>query len=307
VSGGKLFLGTLGGVVLGAVLLVAAAAKALDIAAFAEQIAREGLAVGMTPAAMAFLALAVEVGLGILLLTGVRRAWVLWPSTVLVALFLFLTGRAYWRFAHGETIAADCGCFGNLVSRTPAEAFWQDLLLLAPALLLAYIGLRGGAFPKWRTLLAVLAAAAVAGFAYLAPDLPLDEIATRLKPEVALSDLCVGEDPRVCLLDVAPELAEGEHWVVLVDLTDRPEAWVDPLNNWILADSTAAPTVLASATPEALAEFRWTWGPSFEIREAPTALLRPLYRQLPRSFLARDGVVVLTSPGLPPALAAVAP
>ncbi|MBZ0114531.1 MAG: hypothetical protein K8J08_18855, partial [Thermoanaerobaculia bacterium] len=273
----------------------------------AEQIANEGLAVAATPAALAFLALALEVGLGVLLLTGVRRWWVLWPSTALVGLFLFLTGRGYWRFLHGETVAADCGCFGNLVSRTPAEAFWQDLLLLVPALLVAYIGLRGGRFPRWRTLFAILAAVGVVAFAYLAPDLPLDDIATRLKPQVALSDLCVGDEPRVCLLDVAPELAEGEHWVVMVNLTDRPETWVDPLNEWVLADSMTSPTVLASATPEALSEFRWTWGPSFEIRETPAALLRPLYRQLPRSFLVRDGVVVLTSPGLPAALEETAP
>ncbi len=297
-------LGALGGFVLGAVLLVAAWAKALDIAAFSQQIANEGLTLGLGAGLVAFMALALEVGLGVLLLSGVRRPWVLWPSTALVALFLFLTGRSYWRFAQGEEVALDCGCFGNLVSRTPAEAFWQDLLLLVPALLLAFIAVPRGAFPRWRTVSAGIAALAVVVFAYLAPDLPLDDLATRLKPDVQLSELCVGEDDAaVCLTDVAPELTEGEHWVVLVDLAESPETWVDPLNELTLAGHGAPPLVLTAASPEALGEFRWTWGPTFELRETPEPLLRPLYRTLPRSFLSRDGVVVLTSPGLPPAVA----
>ena len=58
--------------------------------------------------------------------------------------------------------------------------------------------------------------------------------------------------------------------------------------------------VLTSATDEQLFAFRFTSGPSFELREAPAALLRPLYRTLPRSFLVRDGRVVETYSGLPP-------
>ena len=83
---------------------------------------------------------AVEVGLGVALLLDLRRRSVLVPATLLVALFVFLTARTYWRATHGGLSAADaasCGCFGNLVERTPAEAFWQDLLMLVPALALA--------------------------------------------------------------------------------------------------------------------------------------------------------------------------
>jgi hypothetical protein len=47
-------------------------------------------------------------------------------------------------------------------------------------------------------------------------------------------------------------------------------------------------------------ELRFGHGPAFDVREAPAALLRPLHRSLPRSFLVEDGTVVLTSPGLPP-------
>ena len=37
--------------------------------------------------------------------------------------------------------AESCGCFGDLITRTPAEAFWQDLVLLLPPLLSPYLAL----------------------------------------------------------------------------------------------------------------------------------------------------------------------
>ena len=47
--------------------------------------------------------------------------------------------------------------------------------------------------------------------------------------------------------------------------------------------------------------FYWSWGPTFSIvEEVPPALLRPLYRRLPRSFRIVDGIVVETWDGYPP-------
>ena len=134
-------LGYLGGAFLGAVLLVAAWAKVIDPDSFADQIRLEGLDVLLSAKAVAFVALGLEIGLGLLLVLGVRRSWVLIPTALLVVAFLALNGRAWYLDAHGlRNEAASCGCFGNLVDRTPAEAFWQDLLLLVPPLLLAFLG-----------------------------------------------------------------------------------------------------------------------------------------------------------------------
>ena len=58
--------------------------------------------------------------------------------------------------------------------------------------------------------------------------------------------------------------------------------------------------MLTGNTEEELFGFRFGKGPSFELRETPPALLRPLYRTLPRSFLVRGGRVVETWSGLPP-------
>ncbi len=299
-------LGIAGGVILGAVFLIAAWAKALDPRAFAAQITLEGLDFLLPAAAVALIALALEVFLGGALLLAVRRWWILWPTSALVVFFLFLTGRAYWRAAHGVVSEdAGCGCFGNLVERTPAEAFWQDLLLMVPALLLAFLGHDRGT-PQPRRRLAAIAAATlgVVLFAWKAPELPLDDLATRLKPGVEAMAICAGSEDsgsRVCMDAVLPEIAEGEHLVVMAELEGGPLAdHVEALNEYHWAGSGPPLWVLTAATSEQLFGFRFSRGPSFELREAPAALLRPLYRTLPRSFLVRDGRVVETYSGLPP-------
>lgn len=306
---GKRLIGNLAGAFLGAVLLVAAWAKTLDPASFAAQITREGLDFLLPAMAVALLALAIEVALGSALLLTIRRWWVLGPAAALVAFFLFLTGRSYWRFLHGEVPAeADCGCFGNLVERTPAEAFWQDALLMVPALLLAFVGMgvhRG--WPRGRMLVVVLLTVATVVVAWQAPQLPLDDLATRLKPGVVVNTLCTGseeEGTRVCLDTIVPQVEEGEHFVILADLGDEAfTRHVEQLNAYQWAGSEPPFWVVTAATPEALFAFRWEQGPSFEPLEAPAALLRPLYRTLPRSFRVQDGEVVETYRGLPPPLA----
>lgn len=314
----KSALGTAGGVALGAIFLVAAWAKAIHPTAFADEIASRGLtfgALGLGAGAVAILALAVEAGLGALLLLGVRRLWVLVPSALLVAFFLFLTGQDYYRAAAGlELDAASCGCFGNLVQRTPAEAFWQDLALLVPALALAFVGRRGAGggdrvrrtVPPVRTALGLAATLGIVLLAWRAPDLPLDDWATRLRPGVDVAELCAGEgSERICMDALAPELGEGEHLVVLADLDDAFGERVVRLNDYLDASylgGSEAPglAVFTTAGPEERQTFFWTWTPGFEPYQAPEALMVPLYRRLPRSFLVRDGEVVDTWNGLPP-------
>lgn len=294
------WLGTAGGMFLGIVLLVAVWAKALDPAAFAEQIRVEGLDVLLSAQTVALIALALEAGLGLALLLGVRRPWVLVPAALLVAFFVFLTGRAWWLSAHGLREAESCGCFGNLVQRTPAEAFWQDLLLLVPALLLAFVGRnRSGRFPTLRVAAVSIATVAVALFAWKSPELPLDDLATRLRPGVEIQDLCAGggADP-VCLSTVAPDLKTGSHLVVLAKLDDPEfEKAVGSLNDQA---SRGEDVWVLSASPEETKQaFFWRFGPKFQIVETPEPLMRPLYRRLPRSFRVQDGRVTETFAGLP--------
>lgn len=299
------WIGTFGGAFLGGVLLFAVWAKAMDPSAFADQIRLEGLDFLLPAQAVALIALALETGLGLALLLGVRRKWVLIPSVLLVAFFLFLTGRAWYLTANGlRSEAESCGCFGNLVQRTPEQAFWQDLLMLVPPLALAFLGRdrRARLFPPVRTAVAVLGAAVVAAFAWKAPELPLDDLATRLKPGVEVGSLCIGEGgQQVCLDSIVPELREGEHLVVMAKLDDPETAKsVDALNAFAGQAGSPRLWMLAPGTPEQHRAFFWQWGPVFEVRETPQELLRPLYRRLPRAFLVEGGKVARTFAGMPP-------
>jgi len=287
--------------VLGLVLLVATVAKALDPAGFAELMQAKGLTFGLSPLAAALVALALEGGIGLLLVLGVRRRWTLIAASVLVAGFVALNGWVWWQAAHGAEPDAGCGCFGNLVQRSPAAAFWQDLALLLPLLLLSWVALRreAPAFPRGRVALAALATVALVLFAWRAPALPLDDMATRLRPGVELAKVCAGAEHPVCLTDVAPELANGRTWVVLVDLKTA-DAWADALNGYSEREGQSPLVALTAATGDDKTAFTWRWGPSYPVHEAPAALLRPLYRSLPRSFLSEDGRVLRTVSGLPP-------
>lgn len=297
------WLGALGSVFLGAILLVGAWAKAIHPSAFVEQIGTEGLDFLLPASAVAMIALALEAGLGTALVLLVRRLWILIPTALLVVFFLFLTGRTYYLTSQGLVDpAAGCGCFGNLVERTPAQAFWQDLALLVPALLLAFLGRRRGPAPITRTAIAAVAALGIVVLAWQAPRLPLDDLATRLKPGVAIADLCGGQgNERLCLSTIRPELESGEHLVVIGDLEDASWSENAPALNQAVSEGRDV-LVLAAATPEQVTAFFWQWGPAFEIVEVPEGVLAPLYRQLPRSFRVVDGEVVETWSGLPPAM-----
>jgi uncharacterized membrane protein YphA (DoxX/SURF4 family) len=299
------WVGTFAGAFLGCVLLFAVWAKMIDPGAFADQIHTEKLDFLIPARGVALIALALEAGLGLALLLGLRRKWVLIPAALLVAFFVFLTGRAWWLAAHGLRDAGEsCGCFGNLVQRTPEQAFWQDFALLVPALLLAWVGRerRPPFFPPARTAVAVLGALAVAIFAWKAPGLPLDDLATRLRPGLEVRGICAGEGAqRVCLDSVIPELRQGENLVVLAKLDDEAlTKSVDALNAFASGPGNPPLWVLTASTAEQQRAFFWKWGPTFQIREAPPELLRPLYRRLPRAFEARDGRVTRTFGGLPP-------
>jgi uncharacterized membrane protein YphA (DoxX/SURF4 family) len=299
-----------GGWALGAVLLIAAWAKALDPGAFAEQIDSLGLAFVLDARRLAWLGVAVEAALGVALVAGLRSRPLLVFTTLLVALFLFLTGRTYVRELRGLPIAeASCGCFGNLIERTPAQAFWQDLVLLVPALVATWVGAgrrTRGVGLRWIG----VAVVGVGAFAFAARSLslPLDDLATRARPGVAVDELCAGrDDKRVCLGQLLPALHEGKTWVVLGDIQDAEFATRDTpaLNSWLegqaVGGSSEGLLVVVTATLDEQNQFFWKAAPAFELHDAPAALLRPLYRTRPRSFLVDHGIIRRTVRGLPPA------
>lgn len=291
-----------GAVVLGGIFLLAAWSKLLDPVAFAEVIRDEGLDLFVSATTVAQLAIGLEVGLGLALLLGVRTRTVLAVTTGLVAFFLFLTGRAFVYERMGWATASEsCGCFGHLVQRTPTEAFVQDVLMLGPTLVLAWLAPTAGTpAPLRRILGALVATAGAVVFAVAAPNLPLDDLATRLWPGQRVDEICTAAEQK-CLRDALPLLAEGRHVVILADLDDeRFRAAIAELNVYAADGRGPRLWVLTTATADAVAMFGFTTGASFPIQPTDKAIVRPLYRRLPRSFHVVDGVVTATWDGLPP-------
>src|SRR6185295_10667829 len=100
------------------------------------------------------------------------------------------------------------------------------------------------------------------------------------RPGVSAAALCAGAgDEKVCLDGIVPELESGRHLVLLADLGDASFGKVvQQLNDYAATPDRPSLWVVVAATPEEKNAFFWRFGPTFEIREAPPALLRPLYR-----------------------------
>lgn len=272
---------------LGALLLVAGFAKAVDPRAFADDIAA---LVPLPPAAaggVALTILSLEAGLGAALATGERAA-----STLLLAngLFAAFVGIAALRLG----LAGDsrsCGCFGPLLERTPVEALVENLAFFGLSLL---AWLHGDIASRVRRRGRPLAAAvSCAGFALLAPYLPLDNLVTELAP--GRTTAAIG------LRDILPELDAGRHLVVILDRRDPAAvSAVAVLNDHLRPpDGPTRVWGVADRDPESAAAFLWTAAPAFEVRDAPAHVLRRLGRRLPRSALVQDGRVLRTWTGLP--------
>ena len=126
-------LGALGAISLGLILVSTGLVKVNDLETFVYQVQLEKLDVGLPAQAIALVIVILEITLGLALLLGLRHRWVFVPISVLVSFFLLVGARNYWFTLTGFSDGADyCGCLASIVSRSPGEAFWQDLLILVP-------------------------------------------------------------------------------------------------------------------------------------------------------------------------------
>ncbi|WP_296700870.1 BT_3928 family protein [Algoriphagus sp.] len=66
-----------------------------------------------------------EVGLGVMLILGVKSKFTVWSLGIMILFFTFLT--FYSAYFNKVT---DCGCFGDAIKLTPWESFYKDIILL---------------------------------------------------------------------------------------------------------------------------------------------------------------------------------
>jgi len=251
---------------IGLFFVVAAASKALDPVAFAGQIEAYELVSGAAlTRAMAWFFIGVETVVGACLLFGVQRRAALLAAAAMLGLFTGVTG---WAWARGQQHA--CGCFGALVERTPAQTFFEDLILLA------CIGLALRYRPGSRREPAVWRRWAVVSVAILGIVIP---------PVIGA---------------YSPALHEGESLFELGLETYLPSvsdartiyAFLEPLGTGPdyqdlqeLAYSGIPVVGLCSAAEEEIEAFRWNAGPAFEVVSVSGPTLRRLSQDRRGAFL----------------------
>ena len=284
--------GHVGRVTLGVIFLAAGILKALDPAEFAHQIQEYGILDARLSAQVAPALIVLELVLAVALLTGVRPRLAGLGAIALLAGFIAIEAYA---LSIGK--AGSCGCFGAYVQRTPGQVIVEDVLFAGLAAL-ALWGLAGWAGMSLRRGAAVLLGSlALSGALVLAsPSLPIDPYVTRLAVGRSVSDLA--------LLDKAPQLSEGRHLVALIDVTDPRAVETTTVLNEIVSRPGAPPVLaLTPGSEEEKAAFLWSAVPAFDTQSVDRAVLKRLYRRLPRFFLVDSGRVVAIFDGAPPAAA----
>jgi uncharacterized membrane protein YphA (DoxX/SURF4 family) len=111
--------------VLGATFVFAGALKVFDPFSFYSQIRGYRLVSAEIAKLAAFVLPPIEIGLGLAAMVGAYRRLACLALTGMLLVFMAATAHAW---ITGST--DNCGCFGELVSRTPKETFYEDSVLL---------------------------------------------------------------------------------------------------------------------------------------------------------------------------------
>ncbi len=185
-----------------------------------------------------------------------------------------------------------CGCFGAYLQTSPGWGIAIDVGFLGAGLTILWgLGRRAGRRGRGAVLLILATALLSLAFAIASPRLPLDPLVTRLAVGKSLEELGLGG--RVP--------GQGRRLVALLDLAD-PKTVEIAARLEALASERGAPAVVAltSSSDEEKASFVWSANPAFAIVKLDRAVLKPLYRGLPRYFLLEGERVIALFDGAPP-------
>lgn len=275
--------GRIAGRVLGGVLLAAGLLKALDPQTFAQEIADYGIVTnGVLVGLLAYALVIVECGLGAALLANLRPRIALAATILLLVGFLGVVGYAW---STGAT--ENCGCFGPW-KRTPAQAFVEDLVLLAVAGW-AWWGRRFAPAPTNAAKLATVGVAVA-----LAVMIPAVAAMSGVGTPGEAGKVGSEVFKTVEVTDAPAALATGEHLVLLMS-TECPHCRDSvPAVNALAADSRL-PKVVAIAMEDRVDRglFREDNRAEFPIAQVSQRTVQSLLdKQFPRLFLVRDGRIV---------------
>ncbi len=275
-------------IIVALVLLFGGVLKALDIDAFVEQIVTYGIFPEFSMIA-AWSLIIVEIFLAASLISN------LYPKIIpllAMALMFFFIAITWYGMSIG--LGEDCGCFGNLVHRSPEQVITEDLIM-AVGLLFAYIVFRNvpNRSQEWKIAGSAASVMLVSGLVLLSPWIPADDLVTNLKPGTEFTTWPVeglyGTD-----------LLEGTHLVFLFSVkSEQAETEIAGMSLIAQADSAPSTVGLIIDGSEELTTVMFQFAPAFPVGAVEPRFARPLYRTLPRSFLMHDGRVSETWSSVP--------
>lgn len=266
----------------GGTFVVAGTLKSLDVEGFARDIALHKILGASLSAVLARVLVPFEIVAGVAAIIGYRRRLALLLLAASLVVFIAATG---WAWGHGNT--EGCGCFGRYAARTPLAVIVEDALLLGACAVGLVLSPRAAdpAPGRWRGAVVGALALAATAFTLASPHLPIDSVATALRPGVTLADLGLDR--------IAGNLDQGDRVLAILVVDQETSQKAVPGLNALAQTAGSLPiTGLTSAPEDARAGFFFAYGPTFELLEVPAADLNRLYRRAPRVFQVHNGAVL---------------
>jgi hypothetical protein len=261
------------------IFLVAALLKALDPAGFSDQIAGFGIFPHLSIVA-AWCFIVAETVLATALLCNLLPRYATLLSMALLMGFIGVTV-----YSMIDNAAGSCGCFGNLVHRTPEQTIVEDALMIF-ALLFSFLVLyREQARGKlWKSIVSLSAGVFIAAVTFLSPSIPADSIVTDLRPGRYFDSWPVEGMYR--------NLSSGTHVVFLFSINERGIETDAAMMNTIAQSERVPSTIGLIVDPASnLTIVKFQYAIAFEVGALEPRFARRLYRTLPRTFILNDGKV----------------
>lgn len=276
-------------IVVALVFLFAATIKAFHPAGFADEIAAHGLlpAAMHLPAAWFFISLEFMLAIGLLFNLKPR----LFLPMMLATLLGFIGVTAYLLV---QGINVNCGCFGNVIQRTPEQVIIEDAVMFV-ALLFSYIILFDDRKKKsWVKIFSFSGGALAIALLLtgLSAQLPVDSFVTELKEGRMFTSWPI----EGMFLDLNKE----QRVVFLFSTKDAEiEQQIQRMN--AIAQTENIPTCVGLIVDgsEQLGTLVFQYGTAFPVGALEPRFAKQLYRFLPRTFILDHGFVKSVWNGVP--------
>ncbi len=211
----------------------------------------------------------------------------IWPRLVFsgtILMMLGFIGLTAWAWAHGN--ASHCGCFGRLVERGPLEVIIEDTVVIAVCLVGLFLT-RNFKTRPWQWLIGTPLAIIAVILTVFGPQLPIDAMVVGVGPGDELSD--------IALQGARTPIDQGSVLLVFVG-PDCPACNEGIPGLKTIQSSPDGPAVIAAYSGTRAEAQAWRMKtlkvrPNFPIAVASPRVLKQYYRNLPVTFLLKDGII----------------